>query len=58
MKLNLFTNVEDLDVSPTIANAVLPAGLAKFGKGLTVKRLTDNAIFSICPADIKVAFSF
>jgi len=30
----------------------------KFGQGLTVKRLTDDAIFSICPADIKVAFSF
>lgn len=30
----------------------------KFGQGLTVKRLTDGAIFSICPADIKVAFSF
>lgn len=26
MKLNLFTNVEDLDVSPNIANAMLPAG--------------------------------
>ena len=29
-----------------------------FGQGLTVKRLTDNSIFSICPMDIKVAFSF
>jgi hypothetical protein len=30
----------------------------KFGQGLTVKRLDDGAIFSICPSDIKVAFSF
>ena len=30
----------------------------KFGQGLTVRRLTDDAIFSICPMDIKVAFSF
>ena len=26
MQHNLFTNVQDLDVSPTIANAMLPAG--------------------------------